>query len=298
MRFHKSAAIICLVLAVDHEQAAASSIPLGPKAAPTETLVAGDITQPVGTSPLLNVACSPVPTLAEVKGSVVTYEETFLSTKQAAELGIAWAKITGSQSHMILVRDAIWKKDCPAVGGQATVSYGYGVRTVISIADATADGSLTLAALAAKATLERKNYRVLIQVIGIENAAIANLLATIAAQSLDVDSYATYKGLESQLIKVVADPATILTVNLLQIQSPVDALALREGVIRSFALFHISKGKSCTEALSKLGSSASGPDDANVRATYQQVAGGCSSTAPDSSAKEVAAKAMVGRQVK
>lgn len=240
--------------------------------------------------------CNPIPPLAEIKG-ILNYHQTLLSSAAAAKLGLPFGSASGSATEMILVRDWSRSTQCLATDTTTIVIYGQAIRTVIKIQNYDAKGDLSLAAVAANATISKKSSQVSVQVIGFSSPKMNEAIAGIASKELNVDTYGDFTRVESTLISLADANDTTQSVQRLGVSPDVVDSTYREWVATAFALFQIKKGRSCTQAKGDFPAPAD-PSALAVESTYNQIVGSCSADAPKQLHKLRAEQVLLGLEIK
>src|SRR5579884_1407834 len=128
------------------------------------------------------LACATTPDKDAVLNAGFQYEDSLLSTDEAASLNVPFVKISGSSNTMVLVRDYVSSLNCFATDNKTLLTYGVALRTIFTVDnyDAKLDGSY--AAIAADATFNHKNMKVNIQAKGLRNTKFFTLITEIAGK--------------------------------------------------------------------------------------------------------------------
>lgn len=257
--------------------------------------VHADIVQPgVALQPLPSAlpVCDPVPTVLNLTGTF-EYHQALLSTDTAIQLGLPVANVNSSQNEMVVVRDYSKSVQCLATDQKTILIYGQAIRTIITVDDYDTKIGLSLAAIAASATLAGKNDQVNIQVLGFDNAAFAPIFSSIANQELNVDTYSKYADVESQFIKLTTDNGTALSVARLGVVPDNTGSTLQNSVVVAYALQEISNGNSCSTAKGNI-DNITNDVSAGITSTYTIVADGCDSNSPSAAARAAARTDLMG----
>lgn len=243
--------------------------------------------------------CSPAPTTADLGGSY-RISSTQLTRAAALKLNIPVGNIATSANDMVFVQDYARTKECLASDGQTTVLYGQTIRTIITIKNTDVQAGLTLPVIAANATISGKNNSIEIQILGFENPQIPVLTSKIFGHTLTVETYEEFSKIQSDLVKLTADPAstpTVARIGVIPEQEPDDPIILKNHVVTTFALQQIKDGISCNAAKSRF-KLPSDPSAKAIEQTYNMVMTACSSTAPSPLQKAQALDYLQGLQVK
>jgi hypothetical protein len=100
--------------------------------------------------------CSQKPTQDEINTANLIYQDYYMSAKRAASIGIPIVNASGESDYLVIVRDYRRFKPCTATDGKTIIHYGQVIRAVIELTDYKADVRLTLASIAANATISGK----------------------------------------------------------------------------------------------------------------------------------------------
>ncbi|HEV7646136.1 MAG TPA: hypothetical protein VGO50_19525 [Pyrinomonadaceae bacterium] len=223
--------------------------------------------------------CDSPPTLQQI-GANTEYNQTLMSTTAALKAGLPFLKLEGSLNQMVLIRDYTRSAACLASDNATTMKYGQTIRMIITIANYSAQGDLSLPVVAANATINNKNNRVNIVVYGLSNPGINTIIGNLASKELNVESYGDFTKATSELIALIDKSDTVKTVERLgiipNVAVPTD---YKVGVVMGFALTQITKGKSCLEAKTAF-KSPTDPISKAIDDTYAFIIGGCDSTKP------------------
>jgi hypothetical protein len=249
----------------------------------------------VGLAANETLGCNPIPSLT----GGFSYHDSMMSVSAAAKAGILGFGGSGDAKTMVAVRDYAKTAQCTATDGKTTLLYGESVRTAIVIKNYNAAVNLNFAAIAANATLNNTSYDVSIETIGWNNPQAANLIATLAAKTLSVETYSDYNSVQSRLIALTTDPATTHTVTKLGVVSGATGSDpdLIERVATAYALQSITDGKSCQQA--KLGmKNANDFGTAAVSNIYSLFGGACDTQPLGKPERDRAAALLNGLKIK
>lgn len=241
------------------------------------------------------LACAAPPSRDDILNAGFLYEDSLLTTDEAASLNIPFVKINGSATTMVLVRDYVSSLNCFATDNRTLLTYGASLRTIFTVDnyDAKLDGSY--AAIAADATYNHKNMKVTIQAKGLRNSQFFTLITEIAGKDFNVDNYPAFYDATSGMIKLIGDAATTVTPELLGVVTILDDLTLTKAPAVTWALTDIMGDKTCSQALSgHYDQNATFPRDA-ITSTYQTIVGACDNTTkPNTQQKQAAATFLAG----
>lgn len=242
-----------------------------------------------------NLSCPNPPSSTEVLDSGFSYQDSLLTTSEAASLSIPFVKIDGSSNTVVLVRDYVSSLECLASDNKTLLTYGVSLRTILTIDgyNARVDGSYAL--IAADATYNHKVVKLNIQAKGIYNQKYFSLIGSISGKDFNVQDFPAFHDSTSAMIKLIGDQSTTLTPELLGVVTILRPMTLTKAPAITWALSQIILDKTCSEALSDYyDSKAVFPRDA-IRSTYVSIDGSCdSSTIPDTAQKEAASTYLAG----
>src|SRR6266705_470331 len=152
--------------------------------------------------------CSPKPTQDEVNTAELAYQDYFLSSTRAASLGIPIVNASGASNYLVIVRDYRRFKPCTATDGKTILHYGQVIRAVIELTDYKADVKLTLALVAANATISGKQQYFYLYKTGWYNPSSDAILSSVSGKVFDVENYGLYQSVMPQLIGLLAQTQT------------------------------------------------------------------------------------------
>ena len=202
--------------------------------------VENEITKPV--------ECNSKPSINEVKLGQWTYTDKFYSLSQAYKIGIPIANADFTKNITIYVRDYKRIKPCTANDGITEINYGQIIRTVIEIENFDSSVGADLASIAASGTLNGKKQSFYLYKDGFYNPKIDSIIGTVSGKVFDVENYAVYQNVMSELIKLLASDETTFAVNKIGIVKKEETNEfLNEAPIISYTLYQISKGKTCSD---------------------------------------------------
>lgn len=202
--------------------------------------VENEITEPVD--------CNSKPSIDEVRLGQWTYTDKFYTLSQAYKIGIPIANADFTKNITIYVRDYKRIKSCVANDGITEINYGQIIRTVIEIENFDSSVGVDLASIAASGTLNGKKQSFYLYKDGFYNPKIDAIIGTVSGKVFDVENYALYQNVMSELIKLLADNETTFAVNKIGIVKNEETNEfLSESPIICYTLYQISKGKTCNE---------------------------------------------------
>jgi len=195
-----------------------------------------------------NPTCTNIPSLEQVQLGKWTYTDKFYSLRQAYKLGIPIARVDFSKNITVYVRDYMRAEPCIAVDGNTTLKYGQIIRTVIEIEDFDASAGVDLASIAASGTLNNKKQSFYLYKDGFYNPQIDQIISSVSGKVFDLENYALYQNVMTQMINLLSLPETQFAVNLIGIEADIDDdKFLEEAPIIAFTLARIQKGKTCVD---------------------------------------------------
>jgi hypothetical protein len=201
--------------------------------------------------------------------------------------------MTGNTNTRVLVQDWTRSKPCLSTDGKTQLIYGQGIRIVATIADIDAKTDLSLAAIAAQATLNNKSSNIQAMVIGIPDAAVA-LEATTLLGPLTVENFSK-KSEIAQSLAAKAVASTTGTSEFLGIRQSAPDIGAQ--IAGAFAIQSVADRKSCLDAKGKF-PSVDPVRVSAIEAVYVAITGTCSTAQPTEVHKALAKDALVGFKVK
>jgi hypothetical protein len=241
--------------------------------------------------------CDAPPQLADISGTF-KYNQTLLTTAAALKLGVGPLGLGGSGSQQLVVREWNRVEPCVATDGKTVVLYGQSIRTVIAVATVDAKADLSLAALAANATLSRRSAQVSIEAIGLSNPKMDLAVATLAAKELTVETYADFAKVQGTLLELLNDGDTKTSVKRVGIRSEATEQDLLEAVATAYGLYQLKNGVSCQQAKAQFPKAADAGATAAIEGVYSKLGLSCDATARGKIEKLRAEQLLVGIQVK
>lgn len=138
------------------------------------------------------------------------YQDYYLSAKRAASLGIPIMNASGQTDYLVIVRDYERFKPCTATDNKTVIHYGQVIRAVIELTDYQADIKVSLAWLAANATLNGKRQYFHLYKSGWYNSKSDDIIETASGKVFDVENYGPYQSIMPQLIGLLSESTTSL----------------------------------------------------------------------------------------
>lgn len=243
-----------------------------------------------------NPECATPPTQNEVNTGQLGYHDRYYSAKEAFRLGIPVAGLGGSKDYLVIVRDYKRSKSCLSTDGKFMVEYGQVIRTVIELLSVDVKLTANISVLAAEGTIDRRAQYFYLSKDGLYNPKIDAVIAQVSGKVFDVENYGLYQGAMPEMIKLMSDPETQLSVNRLSaIPLGIDD-ATSSAPFRAVALTQLAAGKSCEAAKQRFATNALA--SAQVEAVYLAVTSGCSISVPDPQQKLQAGQILSGIKAK
>jgi hypothetical protein len=234
--------------------------------------------------------CASPPALATLATKITN---TSMSASTAFTLGLPVGGLEGSANARVFVQDWTRSKPCTAKDGKTQLIYGQGIRIVSTISDIDASAKLSLAAIAAQATLNNKSSSVQAIVIGIPDAAVQAEAVTLLGE-LTVENFAIKSKIaESLAAKAVA--ATTGTSEFIGIYPSGPNLGAQ--VASVFAIQQIADKKTCLDTKGKL-ATVDAAKLAAVDSVYVNLTKACDATVPSEVQKALAKEALMGFKLK
>jgi hypothetical protein len=204
------------------------------------------------TSAVVELSCTNIPSLEEVKNQELVYRDKFYTQSQAIKAGIPLARVDYTKNISIYVRDYSRYKSCLASDGKSTINYGQVIRTVIELEDFDASAGIDLASIAASGTMRNKRQSYYLYKNGFFNPQIDSIIATVSGKAFDVENYSQYQRAMTEMIRLLNNPQTTMSVNKIGIEVNVlDEAFLFESPIVAYTLARIVKGDNCNEIKEK-----------------------------------------------
>lgn len=233
--------------------------------------------------------CLNPPKISDLKTQI---SNRTMSASRAASLGFGVGSLSASSNSTVFIQDWTRSARCLSQDGKTQLIWGQAVRIVASISDVDANASLTLASIAAQATLNNKSSNLEASLIGVSDPE-SQVLATSLLGPLNVENFNSkstiIQALTKKVIEGMSDDMGLIGV----VQ---DAPELRSQVAAAFALSQISQGKTCQNAKSRIGDADTKVSGA-IEATYISVTGTCGTSAPSQGQRSIANDNLLGLKV-
>lgn len=230
--------------------------------------------------------CAVPPRTSELTTKVTS---STLTSQAAAQLSLPMGGLTGKADTYVLVQDWMKSKPCLSNDGKTTLIYGYGFRLVATIANIESAGNLTLATIAAQATLNNKASNVEAVLIGISNANAETEMTKLLGP-LTVENFSTKANI-AKTVSDIAIAANAGTPEFIGVVQP--TTALQTHVASTLGLQGVADGKSCQETRSKV-PTASPAQVAAVEGIYISLTTKCTTDKPTPTERAEAKAAMLG----
>ena len=202
-------------------------------------------------SPRNALDCSQKPTQAEINTADLIYQDYYMSAKRAASIGIPIVNASGESDYIVIVRDYRRFKPCTATDSKTIIHYGQVIRAVIELTDYKADVKLTLASIAANATISGKQQYFYLYKSGWFNTGADAVLVTVSGKVFDVENYGLYQSVMPKLIDLLKDGQTTFSPSQIFLVPPEDDPAYVMASARAYAFAQAKDGKSCQDASKK-----------------------------------------------
>jgi hypothetical protein len=195
--------------------------------------------------------CSQKPTQDEINTANLIYQDYYMSAKRAASIGIPIVNASGESDYLVIVRDYRRFKPCTATDGKTIIHYGQVIRAVIELTDYKAEVKLTLASIAANATISGKQQYFYLYKSGWFNAGADGILASVSGKVFDVENYGLCQSVMPKLIDLLKDAQTTFSPSQIFLIPPEDEPAYVMASARAYAFAQAKDGKSCQDASKK-----------------------------------------------
>lgn len=235
-------------------------------------------------------SCATPPPISSLVTSVTS---TTMSSSMALSLGLPVGSVGVSGNTKVFVQDWTRSKPCLAMDGKTQLIYGQGIRIIATVMDLDAKADLTLAMIAAQATLSGKSSSIQAIVIGIPDQAV-QLEATSLLGQLDVTNFAE-KSRIAQSLAAKAVVATTGTSEFIGVRQSTPDLTGQVATV--FALQQMSERKTCLDAKSKFPSTNTAHISA-IESTYVSITKVCDASQPGEVHKAIAKDALLGLKIK
>ena len=197
--------------------------------------------------------CSPQPTQHEVNTTQGMYQDSYMSAKRAASVGIPIVNASSQTDYLVIIRDYRRFKPCTATDGKTVLHYGQVIRAVIELTAYEGDVKLSLPALAANATLSGKQQYFYLYRSGWFSPKADEILAKVSGKVFDVENYALYQSVMPQLIELLSDAGTTLAATVIFRVPAEDDPVFTMASARAYAFAQAKDGRSCQAASKKFG---------------------------------------------
>ncbi len=202
--------------------------------------------------------------------------QTTTDFEGAVAAGLPVGSMSATTAKKVLIQDWLRTANCLSTDGQTELVYGQGIRLFASSDGFDAEGDVTLGMLAANSTLNSKNSKVLVSIIGFNDSQLTAFGSSIFGP-INVDRFSAVDGLAKKMI----DRAAALnngTVQRLGVVFPPSSSA--QHVMSAFAVQQIANGLSCNDTKSKF-ADLSPPNAALIASVYEELEARCDNSAPD-----------------
>ena len=229
------------------------SSPIAPAQVPAYTPV-GKLPTGGPASDVLRAAasgCNPTPTLPDIQDQNFSASVSVFSAAYAAQLGIKFVGIDGNFAldDLVLVSDLYRGKECLATDNHTRLLYGQTMRSIVRTSKLDVKVSVTLAIIAASATISRKENFVKTESMGLPSTVQSLMLdaENLASSGLTVENYGKFQDKITEARKEALKPAgSVVLIGIIEDINDTDLIA---SVTRAFALAYISEGRPCSDAI-------------------------------------------------
>lgn len=242
--------------------------------------------------------CAAPPTLPDIQNQIFHSSVTVMNAQYAAQLGIKFiGSIDGNfaRDDLVIVSDLQRGKECLATDGRTQLLYGQAMRSTVRTSKLEVKASVTLAIVAASATISNKQNFVEVETLGLPQPVQAFMLAAknLASSGLTVENYGKFNDKITEAQTEALKPAgSVVLIGIIEDITDSDLIA---SVTRAFALAYISGGHPCSDAIKDY--ERSGPDQQRIiRNTYDAVAKSCD--APSDAFRHKAQELLNGVEVR
>lgn len=202
--------------------------------------------------------------------------QTTTDFEGAVAAGLPMGSMSSTTAKKVLIQDWLRTANCLSTDGQTELVYGQGIRLFASSDGFDVEGDVTLGMLAANSTLNSKNSKVLVSIVGFNDTQLTTMGSSIFGP-INVDRFSVIDGLAKKMI----DRAATLnngTVQRLGVVFPPSSSA--QHVMSAFAVQQIANGLSCNDTKSKF-ANLSPPNAALIASVYEELEAPCDNSAPD-----------------
>ena len=236
------------------------------------------------------LSCTQPPTAEDLLKAGMFNNDQLLSMPDASARKIPF--VHTRVGGMVLVRDSGASLPCIANDKKTLLTYGVGLRTILSIDHYNSALGTSLDAIAADTTLNHRDTKLNVELKGILNPQLSRLIPTIANRDFSVENYPVYVDIVEKLYTLMTDKGTILTPTILGSAIVLDDLNLASAPAISLALTSIASGTSCDDALKGHQTGSVAYD--GIKLVYQTIVGRCDSSSPSAEQKQKATHYLTG----
>lgn len=249
------------------------------------TTEAAELSAATSVAETLPLRCT-TPPAANALGTA-QFTQTTTDFEGAVAAGLPVGSMSASTARKILVQDWMRTAHCVASDGKTELVYGQGIRLFASSDNLEVEGDVTLGMLAANSTLHNRNSKVLVTIIGFNDAQLTTLASGIFGP-INVDRFATVDGLAK---KMVDRAATLTNGTVQRIGIVFPPSSAHQHVLSAFAVQQVANGASCDATKAKF-PAISPSDAAQIASVYQELDAACGSEPPGRVSRARAAEAL------
>ena len=238
------------------------------------------------------LACSDIPKLADLTNS--TFSQTTMDISAAADANFPVGSFKASAAKKVFIQEWIRTDRCMATDNKTELVYGQSIRIVAGSEGYEAEGNLSLAALAANATLNKKNTRIEVQIIGFQDSQL-NAIASNIYGEFDVEKFSKVENLIQQLRKradEISSGGKVVALGLAVPKTEPSAYP-----VGAYALQQIANRQSCANTKSDL-APLSDAMSKLVGDIYTEFTGACDGNQPNRVSEAKAEVALQGFRIK
>ncbi len=219
-----------------------------------------------------------------------------MSSSSAVNLGIVAGIGSGngkvSANTQVFVQDWSVSAPCLSTDGKTRLLYGQAIRIVATIEGVEAKTDLSLAVIAAEATLNKKSTSLQGSLIGVKDDEARKAISGLGGP-LNVETFGNAALFET-IAKKVLDAKTGSPAFLGVVPGQGD---VGQDVAGAYAAQQIALGKTCLDAKSKLPISVAARV-ARIEAVYIALTGSCGASPPDNIGRARGQEALMGLKIK
>ena len=241
--------------------------------------------------------CANPPSVADLRNARFATSLTVLTAEQAAKLKITFGGSVSGQvdrNQQVVISQAGRMKDCLAKDGKTRLLYGHVVRTTVLLSNYSVGTDVSLAIVAAQATIKGASNRVELEAIGIPDTAVQVKLQdaknTLGGRSLIVENFGDFDKKRGEAESLAVSSSQVGSTRLGILGEPVSLQTVQSSLAQIFALQSMAQGRDCQRTITDFKVRTTETEGV-IRSVFDQVAGGCS---PDAVAKEKA-KQLLGQ---